>query len=55
MGFMIYGHTLDDFSEIQVCYVPKEMKKPKILAPGLTAWILLDQYGLSSLFLFNRS
>lgn len=30
MDFVIYGHTLDDFSEIQVSYVPKEMKKPNI-------------------------
>lgn len=29
MDFVIHGHTLDDFSETQVCYIPKEMKKPK--------------------------
>lgn len=30
MDFVIYCHALDGFSEIQVCDVPKEMKKPKI-------------------------
>lgn len=31
MDFVIYSHTLDGFSEIHVCYVPKEIKKkPKI-------------------------
>lgn len=57
MDFVIYSHTLDGFSEIHVCYVPKEIKKKsqKFLAPGLMAWILLGQYSLSSLFLFNRN
>lgn len=42
MGFVTHGHTLDDLSEIQVCYVPKEMKKPKNSGTWLNG---LDSFG----------